>query len=211
MRREQLINFLIQKNNYKNYLEIGVYIGETIKEIHCDNKDSVDPYISDDFDRLPKCEEYPVKFRMTSDDFFENIASTLEYKYDLIFIDGLHLTEQVDKDIINSLKYLNENGTIIVHDCNPLDYNIQIVPRIYDYWSGDVWKSIIKIRSLTNIDTFVIDSDTGLGVITKKINSSIISEKIEDVNWEYFNKNRKKLLNLITETEYLLSINKNKF
>lgn len=207
MLRYQLINFLIKENKYKKYLEIGVHKGENIKEIKCELIDSIDPYISND---IQKSEEYPVKFRMTSDEFFENIATTLNYKYDIIFIDGLHITEQVDKDINNSLKYLNENGTIILHDCNPIYYNSQIVPRIYDYWNGDVWKSIVKIRNRSDLDVFVIDSDTGLGVIRKNGNKPSNSKNSEILDWEYFDKNRKTLLNLISETDFLLKYLKNK-
>jgi hypothetical protein len=42
---------------------------------------------------------------MTSDEFFEINKST----YDIIFIDGLHIDEQVERDIINGLKILNLN------------------------------------------------------------------------------------------------------
>ena len=53
-----------------------------------------------------------------SDDYFSSLDKTI--KYDLIFIDGLHLEHQVDKDINNSLNHLSENGVIIIHDCNPI-------------------------------------------------------------------------------------------
>lgn len=210
MIRFQLINILIKENNYKTYLEIGVHRGDNIKKIVCDIKDSVDPYINDKYDYLEKDQEYPVTYKTTSDYFFENIAPNLNYKYDIIFIDGLHLTEQVDKDVENSLKYLNDNGTIVLHDCNPIEYDHQIVPRIYEYWNGDVWKSIIKLRNRKDLNIFVIDSDTGLGVITKNpFQNSEILEKSE-YSWEYFDKNRIKLLNIISSTDFIVKIYKNK-
>ena len=52
---------------------------------------------------------------MTSDEFFSQNKET----FDLIFIDGLHIHEQVLKDIDNSLNVLNENGVILLHDCLP--------------------------------------------------------------------------------------------
>ena len=52
MKAYQLINILIQENNYKTYLEIGVFKGETFKKINCDIKDSVDSY-DDMFSKLP--------------------------------------------------------------------------------------------------------------------------------------------------------------
>ena len=52
---------------------------------------------------------------MTSDEFFENN----EIYFDCIFIDALHIYEQVRKDILNSVKFLNTHGIIIIHDCLP--------------------------------------------------------------------------------------------
>jgi len=49
--------------------------------------------------------------------------------YDVIFIDGLHYYKQVLKDIKNSLKILNKDGFILVHDCLPRTLAHQAVPR----------------------------------------------------------------------------------
>jgi adenosylhomocysteine nucleosidase len=88
-----LINNYLSKKENKKYLEIGVWFGGTFSQIKADVKDSVDP----DGTKNPK-------FPVTSDEFFQNHAPKLNYKYDVIFIDGLHHTEQVDQDIYNSLK-----------------------------------------------------------------------------------------------------------
>ena len=40
-----------------------------------------------------------------------------ETKFDVIFIDGLHLAEQVERDIENSLDFIKEDGYF--YDCNP--------------------------------------------------------------------------------------------
>lgn len=53
---------------------------------------------------------------MTSDDFFASNTRT----FDLVFIDGLYEAHQVLKYINNALRFLNPNGTILMHDCNPL-------------------------------------------------------------------------------------------
>ena len=75
-------------------------------------------------------------FRGTSDEFF----SKNNEKFDCIFIDGLHEYEQVCRDISNSLKILNKNGIILLHDCLPSTINQQAVPRYKAVWNGDVWK-----------------------------------------------------------------------
>ena len=60
---------------------------------------------------------------MTSNRFFSQLdQEKILYKnirFDVIFIEGLHLAEQVDRDISNALRYLKDDGFIVLHDCNP--------------------------------------------------------------------------------------------
>ena len=76
-------------------------------------------------------------------------------KFDLIFIDGLHTYNQVLKDIKNSLVALNNKGFVLLHDCFPMSYYDQAVPRAQRKWNGDVWKAITEIRTLKDVDTYV--------------------------------------------------------
>ena len=114
MQRYDIINELIGKFNYKTYLEIGVRNpDDCFNIINCETKHSVDPgYESPDS---------KVDYKFTSDDFFALLESkelnlSPTYKWDVIFIDGLHISTQVEKDIKNSLNHLSENGVIILHD-----------------------------------------------------------------------------------------------
>ena len=102
----------------------------------------------------------------TSDEFFSQNKDT----FDLIFIDGLHIHEQVLKDIDNSLNVLNENGVILLHDCLPAKIWHQTIPQTHSSWNGDVWKSIVQSRTREDIDTYTIKADQGLGLILKRTN-----------------------------------------
>jgi hypothetical protein len=93
--RTSIINHLIKKYNVKNYLEIGIRDGANFNQIKLKNKYGVDPEPSSD------CKGESI-FLMTSDEYFDYIKES-KIKFDLIFIDGLHLEEQVTKDIQNSL------------------------------------------------------------------------------------------------------------
>lgn len=189
--RYDLLNYLINQNNYKRYLEIGVYSGHNIEKVNIEHKDGVDPGDEGVYS------DY-VNYKMTSDDFFKQIS---EYQtYDIIFIDGLHHSEQVDKDIENSLKRLNDGGVILLHDCNPPEEFLQIVPRQSGLWNGDVWKSIVKLRCTdSNLDVCVVDTDWGVGVIRKGYQETYKNENLQNcLNWKYFDDNREELLNLIS-------------
>ena len=57
---------------------------------------------------------------MTSDEFFANEAAFLERRgIDVALIDGLHTYGQVVRDVENTLRYLRDDGIIVLHDCNP--------------------------------------------------------------------------------------------
>ncbi len=194
--RYDIINYLVKKNNFNNYLEIGVFFGETIRQINIEHKDGVDPGAEGIM--IPEV-NYPV----TSDEFF-NFIKGHDIKYDIVFIDGLHHSEQVDKDIENSLNHIVDNGFVILHDCNPLTYEMQVVPRKVIVWNGDVWKSIVKLKmSRDDLTIRTVDTDFGVGIIQKKPSQKIkIDKKYEEIDWEYFSQNRTQLLDLISIKDF---------
>ena len=199
--RYDLINYLIENNDFKRYLEIGVYNGDNIKNIKIEHKDGVDPGLEG------VISEY-VNYPVSSDTFFNTLNKNV--KYDIIFIDGLHHSEQVDKDIKNSLEHLNDGGYILLHDCNPPEEFLQIVPRQSGLWNGDVWKSIVKLRCAEpNLEVCVVDTDWGIGVIKRGSQYLYNEESLENcLNWEYFDKNREELLNLISVDRFYKRENK---
>jgi hypothetical protein len=195
MQRHEIINRIIKSKGYKNYLEIGVRDGECFKLIECPNKTGVDPNpTSSDTTHI-----------MTSDDYFSSFVR--DEKFDIIFIDGLHIDHQVDKDIVNSLDCLKEGGTIVLHDCNPpteyhaLEYPV-FTPPANGAWNGTVYLSIIKVR-LYRKDLILktVDSDWGVGILTRGESKTLDSFPDNSLNWDFFDENRKDILNIIdTET-----------
>ena len=183
-RRYDIINKIIIKRNYTSYLEIGCFKDETFNQINIKKKIGVDPVSGGNL-------------RMTSDKFFiEN-----KEKFDLIFIDGLHVYEQVIKDIFNSIKVLKENGIILVHDCLPRKLWYQTPIRMSDTWNGDVWKAIVECRTLENIDTYTCLADEGIGVIKVQKNNNLLNLNLSNFKnlkyKEYYTK-RESLMNIIS-------------
>lgn len=200
--RTEIINYLLSQFNRESYyLEIGVRNpNHNFDKIKANTKYSVDPGV--DF------EKNPVDFKLTSDQFFSKLRQeeilSGDIKFDLIFIDGLHLAEQVDRDIRNSLDYLAEDGFILLHDCNPPtewhareEYHYELTPA-RDVWNGTSWKAFMKWRSVPGINSCCIDTDWGVGVLSKKhpIGSNINQEN-EFYEFQILDAKRKEQLNLI--------------
>ncbi len=129
--------------------------------------------------------------RMTSDEFFKSNKTF----FDIIFLDGLHTYSQTIKDIDNSLKFLNEHGVILIHDCLPKKIWNQIVPRMYGHWNGDVWKAIVHSRTYEHADTYTCATDHGIGIIFKRKNKDRLVLSINNFKElkfaDYFNNHKK--------------------
>ena len=224
MTRIEVLNAIIKKKNVANYLEIGVNRGKCLFNIvGPKNRFAVDPFFNFNLWKKLKAgiknsanfkNQY---FEVTSDDFFANNQSLLsENKLDLTFIDGLHTYKQSLQDTLNTLKYLDENGIIVLHDCNPLDElaaypahsidearkDLQNHKDWKNIWNGDVWKTIVYIRkNHPELSAFVLNTDHGLGFVYKKqqgklpeIFSSITT--IDDLDYTFFDKHRNELIDL---------------
>lgn len=172
--RQILLNRLIDLLGVRNYLEIGCCNNDCFNAITCPQKVGVDPNSGG-------------TLRMTSDAFFAVNTQT----FDLIFIDGLHESWQVDKDIEHALRWSSPKAAIVLHDCNPLFEVRAFVPRVAETWNGDVWKSLVRIRSREELDCATGLFDHGCAVILKRPNSARIDPVHEhDLSWSNLVTNR---------------------
>lgn len=158
MTKADLINLIISRRGYRSYLEIGVDAPfNTFNNIRVHSKIGVDPYEDN-----TQCHQWDAGNReamiqaieiglmddfhfKTSDEFFAGVSP--EFRIDIAFIDGLHLEDQVDRDIQNCLKHLNPNGMILIDDCCPNSWQEALenpVPR--SAWRGTVYRSFWKLR-----------------------------------------------------------------
>jgi hypothetical protein len=205
--RYDVINFLIASlDRETNYLEIGVRNpDDNFNKIIASKKYSVDPGL--------EFEENPVDFVLTSDEFFDQLRSgsllNPEYRFDVVFIDGLHTAEQVDRDIKNALDFIKDDGFIVLHDCNPPTefhareaHGYRISPAM-SAWNGTTWKGFLKWRQNPIVFSCTLDTDWGVGVISKTKNIGKSTElKNEFYEFSVLNDNRKAFLNLIAFDEF---------
>jgi hypothetical protein len=194
--RTDLLNHLAGKIDAYRYLEIGVQDpAHNFDKINIPHKVGIDPSPN-------SISDYGPVYMFTSDEFFEKCAEDLGYhdnKFHLIFIDGLHTAEQVMKDFENALKILSPGGFIVLHDCNPEKEEHTIVPRPTErgHWNGDVYKFACILKS----QKYTVDIDNGCMVIPYTKEWGGQAHPLQ--NWDYFDKNRKELLNLISWEEFI--------
>ncbi|GAA4309962.1 class I SAM-dependent methyltransferase [Compostibacter hankyongensis] len=189
--RSDIINILIKSFNYSSYLEIGV-------DDPALNFDKIDCIIKQGID--PNSLRRDI-LKTTSDDYFKGLKD----KFDLIFIDGLHHCQQVLRDIKNSLKHLNQNGTIVCHDMLPSNVIMQLVPRLSNIWTGDCWKAWGHLRmTRQNLSMFVINTDYGIGVIKKGFQKLYVPRiSMAKMDYSFFYSNKKDLMNILTISEFI--------
>jgi hypothetical protein len=199
MKRNQIINFLIEKMGYESYLEIGTQNPKNnFNLIRAQNKVCVEPR------PIPNT-KHLISFIGTSDQYFGSISE--DVKFDIIFIDGLHQDDQVTRDINNSLKHLNENGTIVCHDCLPNKEELQYHEPHNDpkrSWFGTTWKSIARLRiESTNLDIKTVDSDAGCAIIRFGQNIPYCGPDGDPYTYSYYEKNKNDLMNVISIKEFV--------
>lgn len=192
----EIIQYLIDKYNFKTYLEIGVACGYNYNNIKCDTKESNDVI---DYDEDIVQIKYDITYLMPSDEMFAIMP--IDKKYDLIFIDGMHDEDYADRDIINALKHLNKNGLICVHDTVPQNNFAQVSYECFSKqnnkpWNGTTWKSITKLQN-NNIEFYTIyDILSGLTIIKYKDNPHHldIPNYKSNIRYEYIFTNDNKVL-----------------
>jgi len=200
--RHNVINSLTNSN--QKYLEIGVEYGITFSSTHFSNKVGVDPD--------PKC-NFPGIEKYTSDDYFSKFKNKM---FDVIFIDGMHQSEVVLRDLNNSIQCLNQDGFIFIDDILPLNYNEQLkIPRKHYYengilkygeeWTGDVWKVIyhVLLKYLGNINFGYFYNINYRGVFYMKIKETfqIPEEDIEEINGRDYYSNYNNYLQLLLNSQ----------
>lgn len=217
LNRLAVIQQLITATDAQSYLEIGVSKGGCFLNIKAPFKMAVDPLF-----RIPALRKlkYLAKnlsnfnnhyFEKTSDDFFASHKQPLSRrKPKVVFVDGLHTYEQSLRDVLNSLLFLEGGGVIVVHDCNPLKEAaglpaksiheaIQKTAACATVWNGDVWKTVVHLRSRSDLEVLVLDCDHGLCLIRKGTPKNPIyltQAEIERLSYADLERSRKELLNL---------------
>jgi hypothetical protein len=175
----------------QTYLEIGVESGLTFMQVNIEKKTGVDPKFH--FDYQKEIGSNIAFYEITSDVFFQKIdkAEISHSRFDLIFIDGLHVFDQVLRDFINSIRYVNFGGVIVIDDTVPIDEFSALPSQVDCYklrkasgkhddgsWHGDVYK-LVDIVSKSKFDK------TRIATVTDMSNPKTVIW-MEDGDWSSF-------------------------
>src|SRR6266404_4870518 len=162
--RYDLINHIISRRfpTGCRYLEVGLRNpADCFDRVNATHKESVDPGTEGINEATHK---------MTSDEYFASECIRRE-PFNLVFIDGLHLSHQVWKDMNNAREVLSSNGFLIVHDCNPPHWSR--AHSVYQHflahpseWNGDVWCAWYFARTQWALASVCVDTDQGVGVFS---------------------------------------------
>lgn len=178
------------RSDFDWYLEIGTNLGGSLvgvraKTISVDSEFSIEKNIVG-----PKPELH--LFQQTSDEFFNgSFLDRTGIKFDVAFLDGMHLLEYLLRDFMNCERYCNEGATVLLHDCLPFNHAMAARDWYKDatrFWTGDVWKLLpILAKYRPDLDITVLNATpTGL-VVVRKLDpeNTILRDAYNDIVKEY--------------------------
>lgn len=222
--RALVANRLLKGGAGRTYLEIGVERGFNFRKVTADLKLGVDPCLKIRLTRHPArrawefrghlnrvrgAESGQLLFPETSDDFFARHSGLLgRRKLDVALVDGLHTAEQACRNVRNCLRFLNQGGVVMLHDCRPRNAAAALhseadAKQHPDYtgdWNGDVWRAVLQLRSeLTDHRVLVLDGDQGLGLVFRGRPAklpALSGSAIETLSYDEFRRNQAELLDL---------------
>lgn len=199
-KRTDIINQCARLINAQNYLEIGVRNpDDNFNKIQVARKTSVDPGL--------EREVNPVTHALTSDEFYKLWKEQNLQPFDLIFIDGLHLAEQVSRDIISALAMSTDGGIIVLHDCNPPNLhfareNYQAINPAKGSWNGTTYKAAWEYAYIGEYEMKIVDCDMGVGIINKAKHKTPQKNPNPYFEWNKFEELRRENGLLINEKDF---------
>jgi len=177
--------FIDQTLQPRAYFEIGTHLGRSVKAFTCDAV-CVDPHFMLDQDVLSGRRQTHF-YQMPSDRFFveHDLHDIFRTGPDVCFLDGMHRSEYLLRDFINTERKCRRQSIIFMHDCLPV--NSRMARRTHvpgdpseghwqHAWTGDVWKVVpILQRYRPDLNLICLDcAPTGLIAATNLDPSSTV-------------------------------------
>jgi hypothetical protein len=175
----------------RTYLEIGVSRGDSLACVLPETRVlGIDPQPN-----LPG--EPPANariYRETSDGFFTKYDPRAELggaPLELAFIDGMHHFEFALRDFVNVERACSRGSVILMHDCYPLDERTARREQVTGFWSGDIWRLMLLLRTLRPDLTVrtIATPPTGLGIVLNPDpGSRVLADHLDALTAQYLAK-----------------------
>ena len=111
-----------------------------------------------------------IDFRSGGRDIAVCIAEIRErgLRYDLILVDPFHEYAESYRDLQGAFDLLNEDGTMVVHDCLPPDATLAQPYYVEGPWCGVTYKAFLDfVVGRGDLRYCTVDADFGCGIIRK--------------------------------------------
>lgn len=206
MKRHEFLKELHKVSANRNYLEIGVNDGRSLRLSRVPSI-AIDPAFK--VVTEIRCDVHLVK--ATSDDFFARDNPLIHLKggrhplrnlrrgrsplgywrrttLDLSFIDGMHLFEYALRDFINVEKHSDWASVIVFDDMLPRNVDEAARDRHTGAWAGDVYKLVeILARYRPDLVTVLVDTQpTGqLVVFGADPKNTVLRDRYDEIVAEY--------------------------
>jgi hypothetical protein len=175
----------------RTYLEIGVSRGESLAYVSPETQVlGIDPA-----PRLARPPPANVRiYRETSDDFFAKYSPRAELggqPIEFAFIDGMHHFEYALRDFINVERACSASSVILMHDCYPLDERTAQREQVTGFWSGDIWRLLLLLRTQRPdlVVRTIATPPTGLGIVLNPDPAShVLADRLPELIAEYLAK-----------------------
>jgi hypothetical protein len=191
--RNRIVQSVLNLFDAPDYLEIGVNKGMTFNALEAATKVAVDPKFLFDFEQVAR-EIHGTSFHeTTSDDFFGRIASP-KTAFDVIYLDGLHTSEQTIRDLINAMSFLKPNGVIIIDDVFPCSYLASLPNRretrlvrqaqgdTTGAWMGDVYRLVFFIETFCQQFSYAtVNNNHGQLVVWRQPRATVPERTLTEV------------------------------
>lgn len=176
-----------------DYLEIGVNKGATFNALKARTKTAVDPKFLFDFEAVAAAVPGTSFHETTSDDFFGRIADRAA-AFDVIYLDGLHTSEQTIRDLVNAISFLKPGGVIVIDDVFPSSYIASLPDRAdtrairkatadpVGAWMGDVYRLVFFVETFCQqFDYATVTNNHGQLVMWRAPRATVPERTLRDV------------------------------
>lgn len=189
--RNGVVQSVLDLFDAPDYLEVGVNRGVTFNALKAATKVAVDPKFLFDFEAGSSD---TISFHeTTSDEYFSQIA-TRDTAFDVIYLDGLHTSEQTIRDLVNAFAFLKPEGVIVIDDVFPSSY-IASLPERNDTriirkatadpsgaWMGDVFRLVFFVETFCQQFSYsTVNNNHGQLVLWREPRATVVERTIADV------------------------------